>query len=144
MLSFAEDSYILDKFEQEVRWIATLSDGKRVFQDDFRPGLEEPNAWLRLKQYIDNTDLNIDNITLQFRSHIVSLNNEPVDGYFFRKAALGAWGADRSFDLYNFGVLRNGKLYVTKYYVPELEVYETEEREIEPNLNSIIFNKHAK
>ena len=144
MLSFTEDGYILDKFEQEVRWIAKLSDGRRVFQDDDRPGLEEISAWLRLKAYIDNNELNIDNITLQFRSHMVSVNNEPVDGFFFRKAALGVWGSDRSFNLYNFGTLKNNKLYVTKWYVPELEVYGTEEREIEPHLDSIIYNKYGR
>ena len=50
-----EDDFVKHK----LRWVAGLSDGSRVFQDDDREGETEPVAWKRLKKYIDDNDLEI-------------------------------------------------------------------------------------
>ena len=35
-VSFEQDQFILDHFEWNARWVATLNDGREVYQDDDR------------------------------------------------------------------------------------------------------------
>ena len=41
MLTFNPDDFINERFESQPRWVVTLSDGRKVYQDDDRPGLRQ-------------------------------------------------------------------------------------------------------
>jgi len=82
----------LDDFlDEKTIWIATLSDGTKVYQDDERPGITEHSAWIRLGWHIQNTGLRIVALQARFRSHVEEIpRNAP--GYFFARGALGHFG----------------------------------------------------
>jgi hypothetical protein len=66
-LCISPDDFLFEK----CIWIAELSDGTVVYQDDYRPGVEIPSAWLRLSKYIsENPSVCIKQLKLQFRDHI--------------------------------------------------------------------------
>lgn len=130
-LSKEEDDWLRERYESEVRWIATLSNGERIIQDDYRPDVLPQSAWLRLKKYCELNSVNIESMYLQFRSHI---EHVPAgkQGYYFCRAVLGEWGAPKSFNMYNVGVVHdNGDVEVTKWRTPELIPIGSEIRTIE-------------
>ena len=75
-----EDDFLCDK----TIWIASLSNGVTVYQDDDRSNLKEPSAWKRLGFYISENcpEINIVGMQLKFRSHIVELPSN-ARGYYF-------------------------------------------------------------
>ena len=73
-----------DFLEEKAIWIATLSDGTKVYQDDERPGVDEPSAWIRLGHYLGESGLGIVGMELRFRSHIVPLPPD-APGYYFAR-----------------------------------------------------------
>lgn len=74
-----------DEFlEEKAIWIVTLSDGTKVYQDDDRPGVDEPSAWIRLGHYLREAGLGIVGMELRFRSHVVPLPSD-VPGYYFAR-----------------------------------------------------------
>lgn len=145
-----EDDYVRDRFESNTRWIAKLSNGERIFQDDYRPGVEPYSAWLRLKDYVEQNKLAIEDLIVQFRSNVIQINHEKVDGFFFRNAVLGGFGL-RASDLslktiqyFIVGTIKNGILSTVKYQVPELQAVSREQREInKDSLESIIYNNYG-
>jgi len=84
-----------DEFlEEKAIWIATLTDGTKVYQDDDRPGVSEPSAWIRLGRYLKEHGLGIVEMELRFRSHVIPLPKD-APGYYFargikRDAAAGS------------------------------------------------------
>jgi hypothetical protein len=116
-----EDGYIYELFEFTTRWVVTLSNGERVFQDDNRPGIEQPSAWIRLGQYVQANKLSITDMKIQFRSTIIPVNDGPVDGFFFSKSVLGSPGMDKTLDFYIAGTLKNGILTTKSYQIPEFD-----------------------
>src|SRR5688500_6949137 len=78
----SEDDFILEK----LRWIVTLSNGEKIYQDDDRPGEAEPKAWLRLREYVHQNSLSITKFEIQFCSHIEEAASANADGYFFVQA----------------------------------------------------------
>ncbi len=79
MVCLQEDDFVFEK----CRWIAHLSNGQKVIQDDGRPQADPPQAWLRLATYCETNQLNITNVTLQFRSHHQSPLPADAEGYYF-------------------------------------------------------------
>ena len=79
-LCIEEDDFLCDK----TIWIASLSNGISVYQDDDRGKLKEPSAWKRLGHYISENcpKINIVGMQLKFRSHIVELPSN-ARGYYF-------------------------------------------------------------
>ena len=141
MICTQEDGFILEIFDANTRWIATLSDGTRVYQDDERPGLETSSAWIRLREYLaERPELKIDNMVIQFRSNMIHVNDGPVDGFFFCKAALGSPVMPKTVGFFVVGTIKNGILKTRKYRVPELLLDCEEERDIEQYRDFIIFN----
>lgn len=111
-----DDLYVRDR----VRWVAVLSDGTNVYQDDERPGVEEPSAWKRMKAYCEENSLNIVELWLQFRSNRVLVEPKDADGYFFVKSAGAVWGNPETHHAYVVGPLVDGKIYTTTWKIPEL------------------------
>lgn len=130
-----------EKYESLPYWKATLSNGLVVYEDD-RPEFETPQSWLRLSRYCQDNHLRITDLSLIFRSHHVPVESNCL-GYYFSKGNYAMVGLNfdgrDSYDLYNVGIYRDGKLYLTKYKVPELEIHGTETRELtDTNLELLI------
>lgn len=139
MLSFELDSFIEDK--DETIWIATLSDGRKVYQDDNRPEFEEKRAWVRLQEYCRENNVYVRMMTIKFRSH--QEDSEVSDeGIFFRKGVLGNWGSAKTLQYYLIGPIREGKIHVKKWRIPEIIIEEEEVRDIEGNEDGIIWNSN--
>jgi hypothetical protein len=109
-----------DDFTHETcRWVVKLSNQQIVYQDDYRPGVVEWNAWKRLGQYTQQNNLYIIKMYLQFWTHICPVEPDNSDGYFFRHAAVGINGSWFK-NYYIIGTLNNGILKTNKWAVPEL------------------------
>ena len=128
-----QDEYVTD-LEQgclTASWRGTLSNGQTVIQDDDRPGVDPPQAWLRLQKYACENKLSIVKMWLQFRSNVQDkILPENADGYFFCKQACSfLHGSSKTFHFYVLGSLQNGKLVVQRWKVPELVMIEQESRD---------------
>ena len=113
-----------DEFiEEKCRWIAALSNGISVYQDDLREGCEESSAWRRLRQFVTKEKLSIINLHIQFRSHIIR-PDLPVapDAYFFCNKIVQFLGG-RSLDFYVVGYLKDGLVFRQTFSTPELILF---------------------
>ncbi len=137
MVSFELDSFILDK--DKTFWIALLSDGRSVYQDDDRPCYDEKRSWVRLQTYCKENNLFVKRIDIKFRGEFAT-NPESTEGYFMRKGVIGDWGSSKIRNFFVCGPIINGKIHITKWQVPELLVEEREIRDIEGNEDGIIWN----
>src|SRR5688572_3270325 len=134
----AEDDYIREK----LRWIVTLSNGENIYQDDDRPGEDEPKTWLRLKQYLIDNSLKIVGFKIQFCSHIEQAAPENATGYYFAKkiGAYGFGGQNIMNNYYVVGYLDNDRIYTTDWMVPEIIPIAKDSREIKPDDPHLIVN----
>lgn len=142
MVSFSIDDFIIDK--DKTIWIASLSDGSVVYQDDDRPGLE-PIAWFRLKKYVYEKNLDIVGLKIKFRSHTENiLENNKYDGVFFKRGAM-AFPGQKTQHLYILGAVVNGIIMSETWRVPEIILEEKENRilESEPR-KCVILNSHLR
>jgi hypothetical protein len=130
-----EDEFTFEK----CRWLAHLSNGEIIIQDDGRPGMEPPSAWLRLKEYCKQNNVNIINVSLQFRSNHVSPLPAYADGYFFANKYIAIQGGFQG-GFYLVGVLINDIIQVHNYSVPALEYSGTEIRKVEDAGDFLIKN----
>ncbi len=113
------DKYVQGAFNRkEAIWIVKLSNGETIFQDDYRVGLKEHSAWLRLRAYCKEQRLHIIGMRLEFRSNKVKLPDN-AEGYFFTKMA-GAWIGQSTDNKYGIGILKDGEVIIIFYLVPEL------------------------
>ena len=127
-LSKEFDSYINVYADNNPLWIATLSNGEVVYQDDGRPNVKPASAWARLKKYCEINDVHITNIKIRNRTHIEDLGSD-CDGYFFCKSAGALLFGDMTQHAFIFGTLNGEKLSVRKWRLPELIPEATEERD---------------
>lgn len=134
-----EDDFI---FEQP-RWIAHLSNGEKVYKDDGRPGVEPPQAWLRLANYCRQNQLSVIQLTLQFRSHHENPLPSNADGYYFMNRVEVVQGYP-SVESYVIGCLTNGKLYVECWRVPELIITDAQYRDVDKAGPSLIRRYDAR
>jgi hypothetical protein len=129
MICTEEDNFTIER----MRWLADLSDGRTVLQDDGRPGLEPYQAWLRLKEFCRQTGISVVNLRLQFRSHIEAPLPDNAPAYFFshKAGALMSSGEPTHTDLfYLIGYLIPEKeaVYIEHYLAPAIILVETETR----------------
>jgi hypothetical protein len=114
--------------EEKTIWVAELSDGTKIYQDDDRKGLEEHSAWIRLGDYLRHiyvcdTQLTIRRIQLMFRDHIINL---PINklAYFFSKGMVGVLSgkSTRFFVVGHVSKLKQNYMMCKWYHVPSLEI----------------------
>ncbi len=110
-----------DFLEDKTIWVAHLSNGLTVYQDDHKSGKEEPIAWKRLFSYCNEEGVDISGMYLKFRSNRKLMPDaDDCDGYYF------AYGALREFDeritraYYVCGYCLENTLFYDWYMTPEL------------------------
>jgi hypothetical protein len=135
MVTTQEDDFTFEK----ARWLAHLSNGEIVIQDDGRPNVDPPQAWLRLSDYCRQNNLNIVKLTLQFRSHIEDPLPENAEGYFFvNKIATVQGGPQINF--FMVGHLEGEQVHIQQWKLPELILCGYETRSVDKIGLSLIRN----
>lgn len=128
-LCFEEDAFTSEQWLATARWNVVLKSGKKVIQDDGREGLEA-SAWLRLREYVQQTGDGIAELYLTFRNEKDGIMPSNAEGYFFRKSVLGCLSSATAQSSYIVGYLKDGKVYTEKWNIPILEKVEEEIRDI--------------
>ena len=123
------DLFTAQAFEWGMVWVATLSNGQVIYQDDEREGVEPESAWERLGLYCKEHNLYVVDMYVQNGTNVIQVG-EDYDGYYFCKGAGGfLYGDGRTYHLYIVGTLENGLLQVISYNVPEMTVQISENRD---------------
>jgi hypothetical protein len=105
-------------------WIAELEDGTEIWQDDDRPGIGEPSAWIRLGHYVTETNNLIRKLHLRFRSNSIVIPRSTA--YYFTRGALGSTGSKKVSHFACVGHLNENNLFeVVWYRVPEIIPFKT-------------------
>lgn len=129
-------------FEEKTYWIVELSNGETVYQDDGKNENCEHSAWIRLKKYIEDNNLSINKFYVRFRSNIIYPLQENCDGYFFSIGIIGMMSSEENVNFYILGYVLNNKVMIKKIKIPELIVFDEEEREISNcSEQQLILNK---
>lgn len=123
-LTREEDDFTFEK----PRWLAYLSNGEKIIQDDNRPGVEPASAWLRLRDYCRQTGAHVVELKLQFRSHHEAPLPTHAEGYYFCNRVSAVWGSEESCHFFVIGVLVNNNIFVQHWKVPELILIQEEVR----------------
>lgn len=113
-------------------WFATLKTGKRVYQDDGRPGETIHSAWLRLKEYCEETGNEIETMGLQFRSHMVeNFLPRACSKFYFCKSIVGNMEDTKEFYIIGH-VSGNPKIFFRYWFaIPELVLVKSEQTNID-------------
>jgi len=131
------DDYIEDR--DCAIYIVELSNETIVYEDENRYGPDD-KAWLRLKQYCKENNLNISKVWIQFRSHKELVVENTGDGIFFRRKILGN-PFDNNRHYYVFGLVNANKIHTWHWKVPEVIMEEEDDRDIDGCEEQIIWNK---
>ena len=127
-ISKSFDSYVNVYADSNPIWIADLSNGETVYQDDGRPDVKPASDWTRLKIYCEENELHITRIKVRNRSHVEEAGSG-YDGYFFCKGAGALLFGDLTIHTFNIGFLEEGRLRVRTWRLPELIPERFEERD---------------
>lgn len=140
-----EDDWSRDQYVFKTRLLVKLNNGETVYDDDDRPGHEDPVFWKRLQKFMyENKNLRIENILIQFRSEIISPLPNKADGYYFAKFVGADLGADKPKDIgFVVGYVKDNLLYTKTILIPFFTIFKEETRDINENSNyeRIIWNK---
>lgn len=121
-----------DEFVQNKSiWVVQLSDKTTVYQDDDRPGVEEPSAWTRLKRYCAANNVYVERFWLQFRSNVIEILPQFADGYYFSKTAMKVWGEEETRHGYIVAVIWNERLVGYNVSVPDFTIQELINRSVD-------------
>ena len=129
MICTEKDKFITEYIEGQPSWEVVLNDGTRVYQDDYRPGVSPPSAWVRLGKYCKANNLYIVDMYVRFRSNIKHVGSD-CDGYYFCKGSRGSMGGDRTMQLFYAGTLVDDKLEVQCWKTPEMIIDGVSERDV--------------
>lgn len=128
IVCFNYDDFLQDKDESV--WVAKLSDGSTVYQDDKRPGLH-PISWFRLMAYCYENNLNITDMFVKFRSHIEH-SCSPKDGVFFIRSLLGSISFEgKTHQYYIIGSVNGREIHCKHWKLPELLCEEEDDRSLD-------------
>lgn len=119
---------------RQPRWVATISDGRTLDYGDI--------GWLDLKYYVEN-GFPIVSLDLVFRNEFKrGILPENAEGYFFCKG-IGADLGESPINYFLVGYLKEDKIYIQKWVVPELVKVQEEVRPKNSCLNCLIINRTA-
>jgi hypothetical protein len=126
------DTYVNVYGDNHPMWIAKLSNGETVYQDDDRPEVHPASAWLRLRDYCIQEKIHVKSLLLKNKSNqVVAIQDDENDGVFLTKAAGAFLFGDETLEFFNVGVIKNGKAHLTKWKMPDMTRDLREEREAE-------------
>jgi len=74
----------VNEFVPKSRWIASLSNGETIYEDHIE---EVEPAWVRLSEYVEQEDVSITNLRVQFESGRTINLPAGQDGYIQKKKA---------------------------------------------------------
>ena len=132
------DSYVNVYADSNPIWIAKLSNGETIYQDDGRPDVYPESAWLRLKAYCEDNDLSIDSINVKNRSIQKQIDSNSEFYTFCKGVGALMFGGGESNHSFLFGCVKNGVYRVTKVNLPEMIIDRPERRNIEDYKNLTI------
>ena len=123
---------------KNVVWVkCKLSNGKEHYYAN-------PTGWLRIKEICEGDCLFVEELELQFRSHLVIIDVKDAEAVYLIRSVMGQMGGD-SHDYYTTGVLKDGVMHKKMWLIPELII----EKELEDDLDecfeeAIIYNEKKK
>lgn len=110
-----------------VKFVASLSDGRTVFQDDL---FNVRHAWARLDDWLkSNKDIAISNLRIQGPNGIDLKMPSNQKGYFFGQKQYAVWGCEQS-NYLGVGYYDGQKISVAWYRQPNFDHSFTEERTV--------------
>lgn len=115
-----------DAYVPANRWIASLSDGRTVFQD-VTPHVT--SAWRRLQQFVNQEGVTLTGLRLQaFGQDVTMLPWHKVDGYWQVSRQQAAVGSEKNIQVLSRGVgyIKDGMIYIT--WITQDGVVEHEQR----------------
>jgi hypothetical protein len=129
-------------------WFAELSNGEKVFQDDDRPGVNPPSAWVRLVDYCKTNDVYITRFYLSNGDGLIYPfeDEEGLEGAYFAKGISGDMFSAETTHSYVFGNVCGNELRIKKYSIPDCQfITDSEIRQLtEDNIQYIIFKDKAR
>src|SRR5688572_11727604 len=124
-----------DPYVPENKWIASLSNGETIFQDN-TPGIE--SSWSRLKTYVQTNKLQLTNLRLQAYGRHIQLipfkaadGSPQLDGYWFSNKIsrlFGFSGFDAESKEIGIGYVISGRIMIT--WVREDGIVTAEQRAV--------------
>lgn len=123
MITLKEDDYTKSRFLDKVRWEAELSNNTICIEDNDRPEYLERSAWLRLKQYLKDNNLNIKNLKIRFRDNVIYPVPPNAPAYMIRDGAMCDWNVQKTKTLLIVGFLhpQENKIHTQAFLTPELQ-----------------------
>lgn len=124
------------------RWIATLSDGTTVFQNDI-PG--KPTAWVRLQVYLEERGLHITNLRLQACGLNITLApHDAVEGYWHSRRVTRLLAQVNAEDHFiGIGYVCQDKVHIMWIKIPDGQIKcEVRDRDDEQDARAIIPVHH--
>lgn len=143
------DSFVAVYSDSNPLWTVYLSNGETCYQDDDRPGMHR-SAWLRVKKYCYDNDLNVVRVKFRFAGYEYMAFEDPnseSEGVYFSKgaSALLTDTSQKTWDLYVIGSIEWPFMDVVKYEVPTLGVHSSHRRDIiESNEAAIIYHRKCR
>lgn len=104
-----------------------------VYQDDGRPGIDEPNAWIRLRNCLKQDDeFCIERLAVQFRDHreYLPIDKHPycgvnrTGGVYFAKGVVADMFNPHPSNYYVLGVVEEDRVHKYWYRIPEVILYD--------------------
>lgn len=140
-LSFQIDDYLREYMEMNTVWIANLSDGSIVYQDDYRPNSGGP-AWIRLKRYLSENELKLETLHFVFRKHWEFVGQN-VYGFYYSRCIRGYPVGGHNSHYFIGGIIYNeyGDISYKKFNVPALIVQDSYKNNIR-TLTDIVVENH--
>lgn len=129
------DTYLLDN----TIWKVILNNSEVFISDN--QYIDSKSDWIRLKEYCRDNNLKIREMFISFRDNCVKVPEAKY--YYFRRMSLSRFGkVDRPEGTYQYFIVGSTNdptnVLVRKYLVPELSVWEEEERTLETTEESLI------
>lgn len=134
MLSFVDKA----EFYECPIWLACFDNGDIAYG-------QTTADWHKLKILHEEFPMGtrLDRVELRFRSHTEVIRDEEADGYYLGQGFHGEIGLidGHAGGMFVVGVLKNGKITVQEWRVPELiPCFEPMERNLIDNEHNVIFN----
>jgi len=114
----------LDTENKRKVWIVVwLDNGENLF-------LQEHSQWLKLKNYVESKNLKILKVGLRYRSHQIETETTEAEAVYIVRSIFGQVGSETR-QTYTIGQLKDGVVYKTVWFAPELIEQESYEDTLE-------------